>query len=300
MKKSLIKCLSLAGLTLTGVSCEKQESNPLETSKDYPSPLNSSITQKVGFTPIMELNLPDSINNQIVTLSELTKDVFENPSVAKSFSADPQGYFESKGLEGFNIDLNSVEIKAILALGDQDVRRAIEANDLFGFIRILENKKYISFDNVYSNLSMKEYIASQIKDNKKLLEDLPVIDKAPFWFIAVGVVAYVVAATMFWVYMSIEVYGPDGKPSYKIGQGGNGSGSGFSFDNPVLKLWGLKTNSSDIPVVNELLDQNLDKMVDVIEMMDVYQQSNEKMERQDLKNWLRKPVTQYFIDNGLI
>ena len=51
-KKSLIKYLSLMGLTLASTSCEKQE-NLFETSENSSTPLKSSQPTKVGFTPLI-------------------------------------------------------------------------------------------------------------------------------------------------------------------------------------------------------------------------------------------------------
>ena len=285
-KKSLIKYLSLMGLTLVGTSCEKQE-NLFETSGNCPTPLTSTQPTKVGFTPIMELSLPDSINNHVIALSMLAYDVFDNPTMAESFSLDPQGYLQSKGLRDCIIDLNSVEVKAILALGDSEIKRAIESNDLDGFLRLLESKKYISVNTNYYS-SMTRYICSQVKENKAILGDLPEInEKSPVWLAALVFVAAVAVYVWFVIDMAVEVACTQ-------------SADRGTFDNPVLKIWGLKNNINDIPVVDKIIEQNLDKVVDMVEKTDAYQQSDIKMKHEDLKNWLRKPVTQYFIDAGLI
>ena len=217
----------------------------------------------------------------------LANDIFEDPATAQSFSQDPQGYLQSKGIRDCILDFNSVEVKATLALGDFEIKRAIESYDLDEFLRLLESKNYISFNTNYYG-SITKYISSQIKENKAILGDLPEInEKSPVWLAVLVFVAAVSFYVWLVVYMSVE---------------GIYSDLNFrgSFDNPVLKIWGLKNNINDVPVVDKLIEQNLDKVVDLVEKTDVYQQSDAKMKHEDLKNWLRKPVTQCFIDAGLI
>jgi len=300
-KKSLIKNLSLIGLTLATASCEKQENNILEKQDNHPSSLKGNQSSSIGFTPILELNLPDSVNNQVIALTTLVEDIFKDPSIAQSFSLDPQSYLNSKGIKFCNIDINSVEVKTIIALGDKEVRDAIITNDLPAFLRLLEAKKYITFDNTYFNGTLKNYLESEVLNNadiKKLLKNMPEINEKAIFLVA-AVVAYVAVATMFWVYISIETRISSPEPNIHTDITALFS-HGYDFNNPVLKIWGLENNSHDVLVVNELIEQNLDKLVDMIEMMDVYQQSSPKMKHEDLKNWLRKPITQYFIDAGLI
>ena len=287
-KKSLIKYLSLMGLTLASSSCEKFDKGSLDESLDSSIPLKSSQTAKAGFTPIMEINFPNDIKDQIIALSMLAQDIFENPAIAQSFSQNPQGYFASKGLSDSNIDMNSGEVKAILAFGDPEIRNAIESKDLDRFVHLLESKQYISLDN---NSSIKAYIESQIKANKEVLDDLPLIEKSMFWISNFN--NYVFIYTHFWFIGTACSY----VVCDDVIRLNNGILKTYDFNNPVLKIWGLKTASSDIPVVNELIEKNLNKIVDAIEKTNAYQQSNAKMEHEDLKNWLRKSVTQSFIDN---
>ena len=279
-KKSLIKYLSLMGLTLVSSSCEKFGKDSLDESLDSQIPLKSSQTTKAGFTPIMEINFPDHIKDQIIALSMLANDIFDNPSIAQSFSQNPQGYFASKGVSGCNIDMNSEEVKVILALGDPEIKNAIMSNDLVNFLRLLEEKKYISLDNTYSNSSIKAYIESQIKANKEISEDLPQFVNSPILYTIVAFPANI----------NIPVYICGRDEQYR-------SFKNYDFNNPILKIWGIKNNSDDIPVVNELIEQSLEKIVEAIEKMNTYQQSNFKMKHEDLKNWLRKPLTQSFIDS---
>jgi len=136
-KNSLIKYLSLMGLTLASTSCEKQEKQSFEENENYPSPLQKSLAQKIGYTPLVELHLPDSVNNQIIALATLVQDVFDDHSVAQRFSQNPKEYLESKGLMNCNIDLNSVEVKT----NENDVpvvNELIEQN-VYKIVKTIEN-----------------------------------------------------------------------------------------------------------------------------------------------------------------
>ncbi|MDR0207004.1 MAG: hypothetical protein LBI45_07095 [Bacteroidales bacterium] len=291
-RKSLIKYLSLMGLTLV-TSCEKQEKSILEESVHYPPPFKSPVTQSVGFTPIAELNVPDSVNNQIIALSMLATDIFENPSIAISFSNDPQGYFKAKGLSSCSIDINSVEVKAVLAFADQDIKNAILANDLPKFVEVLQTKNYLSFDNAYFNGILKNYLES--KDIQELLAEIPTM-KAKESCIVPLVVAvafhfYYAVTNYFYLYSKVEV----NTSAYSVFDS-----KGYNFKNPVLKIWSLETKDTDIFVINELIEKYVDEIANVIENMNIYKQSENKLSHTDLKNWIRKPVTQRFIDEGLL
>ena len=302
-KKSLIKNLSLIGLTLTVTSCDKQlENNPLNN-ENYSFPTRSPQGQRMGFTPIVELNLPDSINNHIIALSTLAFDVFENPLVAQLFSQDPQSYFNSKGLQNCNIDMNSGEIKAIIALGDKEIREAISLNDISKFLRLLEEKNYITFDNAYFNGSLTKYFESELTNNsdfQDVLKNLPLstISKgnANLVFLSPAIFIHFML-----IYTQIEV-NPIKEPDFPVDLSYSTAKSltGFDFNNPVLKIWGLETNSNDIYVVNELIEKKIDEIVDVFENFILNKNFTFNMSREDLKTWIRKPVTQYFIEVGLI
>ena len=303
-KKSLVKYLGLMGLTLVATSCEKEEGTKQVKEKQGHSSPQKGQSQKIGFTPIVELSLPDSVAKQIMALSSLIEDVFGDTLDIQSFLNDPQKYFTSMGIDNCNIDLNSVEMKAILAMRDQDVKNAIIARDLHKFIQLLESKNYISSGHIYFNGFLKKHLEHQLANNqdiKKLLKEWPEITEAsPFvWATVIAIVVaavYIVAAVE--VYFWVDTVGlPDDKPTSAMPSPLN---PGFNFDNPVLKIWGLETQSNDILVVNELIEQNVDRLVALIENMDVYKKSNMQMEHEDLKNLIRKPVTQYFIDAGLL
>ena len=300
-KKQLIKWLALMGLVLVDTSCEKQE-NQNQANNGYPSSTKSSNQQKVGFTPIAELDLPDEIDNQIIALGTLAANIFENPDVAQTFSNNPQEYLNSIGLGNTILDINSVEVKTLLALGDNDIRMALQNDDLQLFITLLQNKNYLSMNNNYISSDLENYLIKQYNldpDLQKHIKEFPMITKQQSfvfgpvaWVIAV--VAEAVAAAYnvvvsvnfgFWINVATEV---------------NTCGTvgvATQLNNPVLKIWGLSKNEGDIPVIHELIEQNVEKVVKMVEQTDIYKAAQPTLTHDELKEWLRKPITQYFIDS---
>lgn len=85
-------------------------------------------------------DLPPVIWDEVVALGALASDVFENPEVAQAFTRGPKRYLEAIGLDEVRLDSNAAEVKAALALGDSQIRRALEHDDPAEFLQALEER----------------------------------------------------------------------------------------------------------------------------------------------------------------
>ena len=85
-------------------------------------------------------DLPPGTWDDLVALSLLAQDVFDHPEVAQAFARNPQGYLRTIGLDEVALDPRATEVKVALALGDPDVRAAIQNDDPRAFLQVIENR----------------------------------------------------------------------------------------------------------------------------------------------------------------
>lgn len=126
--------------------------NAQDGSKVYGTP--ESIAPKIASKKdllrlsLSNADIPPSELDKIVAVAQLAEDVFANPAVAASFSHDPQGYLASIGAQGVTLDPNSIEVRVALALGDAEVREAVQANNTKGFLLALERRGILTSPDV--------------------------------------------------------------------------------------------------------------------------------------------------------
>lgn len=85
--------------------------------------------------------LPRQVQKQGMALCLLAKDIIMHPgSAGKRFSADPKAYLKERGIIGVDLDLNSREVKIVLALGDEAVRGAALKGDTRRYLQLLESR----------------------------------------------------------------------------------------------------------------------------------------------------------------
>lgn len=360
-KANLIRLLASLGIIAVDTSCENSDQY-YETNTATPN--NEAFTSTTAdidfkpFTPISEIRLNKQISHKIMAIAKLSHDVFLDSEVAKEFSQDPKRYLRSIGLGDVDLDIDCVEVKAVLALGDQEIKDALVRNDYNEYINLLESKNYLNYNTIKCDKELANYLSQQIDDNpqlKALMKQeadlspgIQAVAIFPFYAVAVAVsqaaVAYNVAAAVnagvainvgAWVNVAawVNVSTPSSASSsassgvstsgtMEISAGGGCSTSNChmaaaaksaeygsfanrltheSFtNNPVLKIWGYETNKSDLYVVNPLIERQVEEITNMVENLDIYKRTKHKLKTEELKNLLRKPVTQKMIDFGLI
>ena len=274
-KTNLISSLAGLGLILTNSSCEKKEL--ISTNEESQNTIMKSPVQNLGYTPLYSVEIPQEIQEQIIALANLTNDVFRDPSVAEAFSNNPNNYLTSIGLSSCNLDLNSVEVKAILALGDKEIRQAIVDYDLPKYVRLLHEKNYLNwntdhYDFVYQNFL--DQCFANVPELEKLGVYLPIVS------------CYVIYPFSFIV--PIQVFGSNIVINRILA-------------NPVINIWGLENNPNDnIYIVNEMVEQQVNQIIEAMKVIAKYQNREIEVTDDVLRAYLRKPVTQQLIDFNLI
>ena len=83
-------------------------------------------------------DIPPEIWEDVLALGVLADDVFDRPEVAQAFTRNPRGYLKRVGLDYVSLDPGAIEVRIALALGDPDVRAAVQARDPGAFLRAIE------------------------------------------------------------------------------------------------------------------------------------------------------------------
>jgi len=92
-------------------------------------------------------SIPRHLQDQAMALCILAKDVIANPQEAgRRFSANPKAYLAERGITDIELDMNSREVKIVLALGDERVREAAMNGDARRYLQLLEERGLLNLN----------------------------------------------------------------------------------------------------------------------------------------------------------
>jgi hypothetical protein len=92
-------------------------------------------------------SIPRHLQDQAMALCVLAKDVIANPQEAgRRFSANPKAYLAERGITDIELDMNSREVKIVLALGDERVREAAMNGDARRYLQLLEERGLLNLN----------------------------------------------------------------------------------------------------------------------------------------------------------
>jgi len=92
-------------------------------------------------------SVPQRIQSQAAALCLLAREVIARPQeTGARFSADPKAYLAGMGIKDTVLDLNSREVKIVLALGDPEMRDAAMKGDTRRYLRLLEDKGLLGYN----------------------------------------------------------------------------------------------------------------------------------------------------------
>jgi hypothetical protein len=94
----------------------------------------SSIGQALEQTARIHFNNRRDID-RLIALEKLAIDIFSDSASARAFATNPQEYLAQAGFREVTLDLNSLEIRLAMAMGDPKVRQAAAQGDTVGFVR---------------------------------------------------------------------------------------------------------------------------------------------------------------------
>ncbi len=102
--------------------------------------LRSPLTHNLARYSLAQTDLPPEAWQDVVALGLLAQDVFENPKVAEAFSRNPGGYLKAIGMTDVALDPATAEVQVALALGDPQIREAVERQDPKAFLEVIERR----------------------------------------------------------------------------------------------------------------------------------------------------------------
>ena len=229
-------------------------------------------------------DVPPEAWQDVAALSLLAHDVFDNPEVARSFSRDPAAYLKAVGLDDVKLDPGAAEVKVALALGDPDVRAAIERDDPRAFVQALETRGLIQSPEP-SQLAQR--IGAQLESLKSELGDR-------FTPEACSVFAICIAAVWIWVAVvqdavvavavaaAVSVYAYVLVSTSVAGGGGGGGGGGHRRrrvgklleDQPSFRLAGaLGGPEFGDRVADTFLEENVERIAAAVESLEAYRRA---------------------------
>lgn len=153
---SKVKIALMMGSVLF-VSCDKETMVELKDDKFEFSSKNFAkdrIVSEELYRIEEYLNHDDKI--LLRSLSRLAKDVYKNPSLAQQFNQDPDSLLSKYGIvPGIELNINSPQIKAIMALSDKEVVEALEQKDFVRYLTLLENKGILTPGSSLSSITIR-------------------------------------------------------------------------------------------------------------------------------------------------
>lgn len=142
-------------------------------------------------------SVPKNLQDQAVALALLARDIIANPQdTGARFSADPKGYLAGMGVKDTALDLNSREVKIVLALGDAEVRDAAMKSDIGRYLRLLEDRGILKYPSQVTAGVVEK--GAVIPPARCVTPVVVVAEIVAVTLAAVAAASAVVAITYFW------------------------------------------------------------------------------------------------------
>lgn len=196
--------------------------------------------------------------------------------IIDEMNSNPQAVLDRYGLSDFNLDRNSLEVQAILALGDPEVQASLQNGDFRRYIQVLNEKGLLQSDKV-------EQITKILQDPGCSIQSR----EADAWFVPFPVVALALAVVSAAVYAGMVLW----TESYVYGANslGDVQESETSLEvmyaieritnDSAMRLW-IDANSRKFRYYSLANDEN-NKLVDVVmsslETTDLSEREKEKI-----------------------
>ena len=195
----------------------------------------------------IDLDLSKSELNYLRFLQRLSDDIIRNPEIAQSFARNPQLFLEQYGFHE-PIDLDEGMLKLILALGDQDINRAVSVGDIRLVLSLMEERGLLTNLTSSLNLSISE------KQTREILLAMGVI--ADQDYLSPEFIVFV-----FILFPAVVLVSADGAVN---------SGNNFLDNNLSFRIWTLKGKSNDTYIaVDMYLENQVNKIIDLIKSRNI-------------------------------
>ncbi|GHT61474.1 hypothetical protein FACS189451_03580 [Bacteroidia bacterium] len=209
----------------------------------------------------IRLNVSPNQAAYIEFLQKLSEDIIKYPVVAKQFHNNPKLFMERYGYRG-DINLDDDLLRLIIALGDDDINRAIKLGDAGLFIDLCSEKGLLNNNlELYANL--RDQLNKQLSD---LGLELPTVEElqagvAFALIITVLIALAIVVNVTVTVSKTDDISGAGGKREYQqvcMQQS-------ITENNPVFYVWFMKQKGDkSFILVDEYMERQIDGIISKI------------------------------------
>lgn len=253
---------------------------------------------------VARTDLPPVVWDDVVGLAALAQDVFDRPGVAQAFSRDPNGYLETIGLGDVKLDPRAIEVRIALALGDPDVRWAIEKNDPGAFVKAIEHRGLLQSPepSVFAGR-----LAAQVEMIRQRMGD----DVSP-QACTLFSVCIVVAAIWVWVAIAqdavvvvnigvlVGVYAVALIQTSVIGRKMMVPEAGLLAAQAPFRLAGAMGGSEFAEkAIGAFLDTNVERIATAVEGLAIYRE-NRPMKATELRTLVRQQMTRHMSGHSVL
>lgn len=219
----------------------------------------------------IELDLTKDELEYLHFMQKLSDDIVKYPIIAQEFTKNPQLFLEKYGYkESINLDDNI--LKLILALGDEDINKAINVRDVKTVLKLMKEKNLLNnIDNTYSYINIQE---EKVKEILSLMgvesENLECYSCVPgICYFGVLVVAVYIAAAVSVAAAGVTAGVAAASWTYIESFIANNSAD-FLDQNSSLKIWSLKNKANDTHFAVDLyIEEQVNEMIDIVKSYDI-------------------------------
>ena len=230
------------------------------------------------------INLSKEQRDYLLFLQKLSKDIIEQPVIAKEFAKNPELFIQRYGYNE-PVDLDEGMLKMVVALGDEDINRAIKSNDIKLFYNLCKEKNLLRGSKTKFNFAEPSYeMIKQLQEHGITLTEEDIQSGiAPVGFISVFEIwvdliyyQYVGVFTEEYAFAQTEWWGTVKKSNADL----------LMEENPTINIWALKDHSNDTYIIaNEIIENQVDDIMDILKTEEptILENNNEE----DLRNFIK-------------
>lgn len=238
--------LSILTTSIAFCSCDSE----LHKEQDY-SRENFTEDKDEGVTLLpIDIYIGNNYKEKITFIDSFVTNILSNQEEASSFNENKDIVLQKYQLDKIDIDKDSPEIQLLFALTDSEILKAIERNDVKGYMKLLNKKGLFQtekFKRMMSLMNISNTPTTRIVNK-------PEPDLGPIAICFLGVAIYVglatVAETYVMVHYKFAMYGASTREISQLM-------TDYVTETNVIRLWQLKGDNNHIYDITDNLHNSV-------------------------------------------
>lgn len=224
--------------------------------------INENMNDNQNGAVAIELKLTSDERKLLDFITNLARDIVDNPVIAQQFAKSPEDFAKIYGVEDLQLNFDDAIWKLILALGDEDIHTAVKENNTSLFLSLCDEKGLISALSD-SDLSVFHDILNKNPELIKTRSSLVLVLAAGIAVVGAGVagvaiVAGAAASLAAAIHDTVTFW--DGSESRSAAQVMNNRAP------QAYQVWVLKNKDKDTYVMlSEYQDKLVDECIDALQ-----------------------------------